>query len=214
MLPGPGACLSLAHTHFAVCAGRGSRSRVPGQDVRREGEGTGYGVDDRPVDTLQKQRKINWNCCNRSIQNERNAMEEGQHWTVHHLQQKKTTTHKGKVVEARFKINGKGFHTRGSGHVKGHTKQRCTPVSMPIQKESEQAPGTWTCWELLSRHSHKKFQTHPSWTKSKLGKALRRSTIHACPVVQLRMTSLYGQCWEKDTRAEPSEPIWTFLQPG
>lgn len=59
MLPGPGACLSLAHTHFAVCAGRGSRSRVPGQDVQREGEGTGYGVDDRPVDTLQKQRKIN-----------------------------------------------------------------------------------------------------------------------------------------------------------
>lgn len=58
-LPGPGACLSLAHTHFAVCAGRGSRSRVPDQGVRREGEGTGYGVDDRQVDTLQKQRKIN-----------------------------------------------------------------------------------------------------------------------------------------------------------
>lgn len=52
MLPGPGACLSLAHTHFAACAGRGSRSRVPGQDVQREGEGTGYGVDDRPADTL------------------------------------------------------------------------------------------------------------------------------------------------------------------
>lgn len=55
---------------------------------------------------------------------------------------KKPTTHKGKVVEARFKINGKGFHTRGSGHMEGHTEQRCTPVSMPIQKESEQAPGT------------------------------------------------------------------------
>lgn len=89
LLPGPGACLSLVHTHFAVCAGRGSRSRVPGQDGRREGEGTGYGVDDRPVDTLQKQRKINCNCCNRSIQNARNVMKEGQHCAAHCLQGKK-----------------------------------------------------------------------------------------------------------------------------
>jgi len=52
-----------------VCAGRGSRSTAPGQDVRREAERRGYAIEDWPVETLEEQKKTG------GIQIKRNMLE-------------------------------------------------------------------------------------------------------------------------------------------
>lgn len=44
-LPGPNACLSWVHTHFAVCAGKGSRWYVLVLGGQTEGVHTGYSVE-------------------------------------------------------------------------------------------------------------------------------------------------------------------------
>lgn len=52
---------------------------VPGQDVQREAERTGYAIEDRPIETLEKQKKIG------GIQNKRNVMENGQQLSVYQV---------------------------------------------------------------------------------------------------------------------------------
>lgn len=57
-LPGPNACLSWVHIHFAMCAGKGSRWYVLVLGGQTEGAHTGYLVEDMLVGTLKRQGEL------------------------------------------------------------------------------------------------------------------------------------------------------------
>lgn len=59
-LPDPNACLSWVHTHFAVCAGKGSRWCVPVLGGQTEGVHIECLGEDTLVGTLEETRGISY----------------------------------------------------------------------------------------------------------------------------------------------------------